>query len=320
MTSAGGACSQATTVAAAALGSRRRTASRAIVGLVAAGMLATSAAPAHAQRWRTLTASRQRQSIDTLRLRATFGAGTLSLGAAPQALLYDIEMRSDADELRPAERYDPATQTLRIGSASDNTRLFVLDPRRMQFDDDDASGRERPAELTLNLARGIPLDLDLALGAAQGTVDFSGLWVSRLKLATGASEATVTFGTPNPQPMHELRIEVGAAGLTVRKLGNARARRITVNTGAAGADLDLSGAWEGETQIDLHVVLGGVTLHVPRDVGIVSRVNTRLGGLDASGLTQRDGAYYSANYASAKRKLALEGSATLGGIEIDRME
>jgi len=48
------------------------------------------------QEWRTVTAQRQRQPVDTLHVRMLYGAGKLQLGAAPDSLLYDL--RESVDE------------------------------------------------------------------------------------------------------------------------------------------------------------------------------------------------------------------------------
>jgi hypothetical protein len=64
------------------------------------------------------------------------------------------------------------------------------------------------------------------------------------------------------------------------------------------------------------VALGGVTINVPRDVGVEARISRTLGSFDAPGLTERDGAFYSANWNQAKRKLILDGSATMGSIDL----
>jgi hypothetical protein len=274
---------------------------------------AIAATPASAQSWRTLRAQHQRRSSDTLHVRVAYGAGKLAVDTAPSGMLFDVRMRYDASQFRPEQRYDSTTRTLRVGADSATMRLFSLNPRHVRFSSGDVA---RASDLVLGLPRGVPLDLDLDFGAADARLDLSGLWVDRLRLESGASETTVTFGTPNPRPMRELRVETGLAGVTLRQLGNANARSIVVGTSIGGADLDFSGAWTGDVSLDLHVVLGGTTLRVPRDVGVVLRLAKRFGGLDAEGFTERGGAYYSANYEHAARHLSVDGGATLGGVEI----
>lgn len=288
-----------------------------LVAIVMA-LAATDAVAAHAQIWRTMTASRERGSADSLRVRVYFGAGTFNLAAATEPLLYDLDLRYDAGRVRPMHKYDASTGLLTIRSDSAIGHPFTLNMKRgglhLNAPGDDRNG----TDLTVGLARGVPLDLSLSLGACDATLDLSNLAVRRLQLESGASQTTVTFGTPNPVQMSSLEFDIGAAGLTVKSLGNAHASRVTVTAGVGGAELDLGGSWSGTMNLTVHAALGGITLHVPDDVGIEARVSKTLGSLDAPGLTSRDGAYYSSNWGTATRKVVIDATATLAGIEITR--
>jgi hypothetical protein len=290
--------------------------------LLGGAVLAAAIALAHptalaAQSWRTLTAGRQRQSADTLHLRLQYGAGKLTFGAAPEPLLYEMRLRYDANQFRPSHRYDSAAHTLTIGVDSTTARIFSLNPRGLHV-----SGPEpkHASDLTLGLARGVPLDLSLEVGAADVGIDLSELAVSSLHLETVASDSRLTFGTPNPARLQELTIVTAATDLTVRQLGNAHADLVRVTTRVGDVDLDLSGDWSGELKLDLHVMLAGATVHIPRDVGVEARVSKLLGDFDAAGLTARNGAFYSANWDHATRRLIINGDVTLADINLAWIE
>lgn len=281
-------------------------------------LAAANATVAHAQMWRTMTASRQRGSADSLHVRVYFGAGTFNLAAATDPLLYDVDLRYDAGRVRPMHKYDAAAGVLTIRSDSAIGHPFSLDMKRgglhLNAPGDDRNG----TDLTVGLARGVPLDLSLSLGACDATLDLSNLAVRRMQLESGASQTTVTFGTPNPVQMSLLELDIGAAGLTVKSLGNAHASKVAVTTGVGGAELDLGGSWSGTMNLTVRAALGGITVHVPADVGIEARVSKTLGSLDAPDLTARDGAYYSSNWGTATRKVVIDATATLAGLEITR--
>ena len=74
----------------------------------------------------------------------------------------------------------------------------------------------------------------------------------------------------------------------------------------------------GHHEPHVRAALGGITLHVPDDVGIEARVSKTLGSLDAPDLISRDGAYYSSNWGTAIRKVVIDATATLAGLEITR--
>jgi hypothetical protein len=279
-------------------------------GAAATALLA--AAPLPAQSWRTLTAKRQLQSVDTLHVHVQYGAGKLVLGAAPAALLYDLRLRYDADQFRPARAYDTATHTLTVGADSATVQRVAISPRGVHF----GRGPEDAGDLALGIARTVPVALMLELGATDAQIDLSDLRVSRLRMDVAATDTRLTFGTPNPVPLSELDIATAATDLTVRGLGNAHAERVRVTTRLGDTNLDLSGEWSGDLTLSLHTLLGGTTLHVPRDVGVQARVSKLLGDFTAPGMTERDGTFYSANWAQAKRRLVIEGDATLAGITV----
>jgi len=283
-----------------------------VTGAVLLGPLLSSPVAAQ-QEWRTVTAQRQRQPVDTLHVRMLYGAGKLQLGAAPDSLLYDLRERFDAVRTRETHRYDAATRTLTVGSDSAVTRMFSLRKRALHTSGDESG---QGSDLAVGLATGIPLDLDLELGATESTIDLSRLSVSRLELNVAASAASVTFGTVNPVEMRELDLRTAAAGVDVRQLGNARAQVVHVNTGVGSVTLDLSGDWTGRMTLDVHPVLGQVTIRVPADVGVESHLTKLIGNVDQAGFTRKDGVAYSANFSSAKRTIVLNGAATLASVAI----
>ncbi|HEX6536917.1 MAG TPA: LiaF domain-containing protein [Gemmatimonadaceae bacterium] len=291
----------------------------AVPAIAAAAILVMLAAPAlGAQSWRTLTARRQLVRADTLHVRVPYGAGTFAFGTAPAGLLYDLRIRYDAARFRPRRAWDGATHTLVVGADSATARKYSLDPRAVHLSGD--VGGEHASELNLRVAPGIPLDLALELGVAEANIDLTGLTLAKLRLESAATESKLTFGAPNPTPIPELEIRSSAAGLTVRQLGNARAALVRVTTTVGGTDLDLGGAWTGETTLNLHLVLGGATVRVPRDVGVQVRLSKVLGDFTAPGLTRRDGTWYSANWASARRRLTIDADVVMGGVEVVREE
>ena len=283
-----------------------------VAGAVLLGPLLSSPVAAQ-QEWRTVTAQRQRQPVDTLHVRMLYGAGKLQLGAAPDSLLYDLRERFDAVRTRETHRYDAATRTLTVGSDSAVTRMFSLRKRALHTSGDESG---QGSDLAVGLATGIPLDLDLELGATESTIDLSRLSVSRLELNVAASAASVTFGTVNPVEMRELDLRTAAAGVDVRQLGNARAQVVHVNTGVGSVTLDLSGDWTGRMTLDVHPVLGQVTIRVPADVGVESHLTKLIGNVDQAGFTRKDGVAYSANFSSAKRTIVVNGAATLASVAI----
>jgi hypothetical protein len=262
---------------------------------------------ADARSWRSLTASRPRDAADSLHVVLRYDAGTVTLGAAAAPLLYQASARFDASEQRISRSYNPVSSTLRIGLDSSAMRT--------SHRSSNASGNE--ARLDLGLAAGIPLDLDLDLGATRARLDLSALWVSALRVSSGATEADLTFGSANPKPMRDLFVDAGVGSMTIHQLGNAHAQRATVASTVGSVDLDLGGDWTGEMPLTMRIALATATLRVPRDVGIAMRLSKRIANIDSDGFTERDGVMYSTGYEQTKRHVTIDGSATLASINVD---
>jgi len=274
----------------------------ALVSLFALGGPATDA-----RSWRSLTASRPRGTADSLHVVLRYDAGTVTIGAAAPTLLYQTNARFDANQQRLSRSYNPVSHTFRVGLDSSTMQKPARHSNR---------SRSNEGRLDLGLATGIPLDLDLDLGTTRAHVDFSKLWVNALRVSSGATEADLTFGSPNPQPVRDLFIDAGVGSITIHQLGNARAQRATIASTVGSVDLDLGGEWSGDVPLTLRVALASATLRVPRDVGVAMRMSSRIAEVDSDGFTQRDGILYSAGYEQAKRHVLLDGSATLASVDI----
>jgi len=269
-------------------------------------LLAALAAPSllDAQSWRTLGTSRQLHDTSALQVRVQYGSGKISLAAAPPALLYDMRVRYDATRTAPIHAYAAASRTLQLGVQKQGMRI--------------PGDENEPAELRLGLGPAVPLDLSIELGATEADLDLSTLRLSRLKLRSHASDASVRFDAPNPLAMQALELDVGAASLTALRLANANTREIRVNAGLGNVDLDLGGEWTRDIDLAVDATLGSVTVHVPSDVGVRVEVRRTLAGFRHGSLTPRDGAFYSDNWDSAPRKLRIRSDVKLGRFEVDQ--
>ena len=287
-------------------------------GAILLASAAFAASTLAAQEWRTLEARRTRVTqgqADTLHVRLAYGAGKLTLRAAPEPLLYDLRMHYDANERRANYHYDGATHTLTVGGDSGVTDLFSLRRRH-----DGSKVTAERSSLVLGVASGAPVDLALEFSAAEAAIDLSELHLTHLRIETAASDSRIVFGTPNRSRIPTIELHATAAGLAVAQLGNAHADTVRATATMGHMDLDLSGEWTGEKVLDLRAVMGAVTVRVPRDIGVRVIGSRVLGGIDTPGFAERGGAYYSDNWESATRRLMLEGRAVMAGIEVIRTD
>jgi hypothetical protein len=260
--------------------------------------------PALGQRWRTLDASRQLREATPISVRVEYAAGKLDLKPSASHVLYRVNLRYDAERTEPLVRYDTAARSLAIG----------LRPH---------GGKRRhrnPNENTMvaELSRELPMDLALELGAAQGDLLLGGLRLRRLYLKGGAADLNLDFDQPNPERIGTFGLDVGAADVTVRRGGNARADAIHVNVGAGALDYDLTGEWTGDVDVSANIAVGNFTLRVPPDAGVQLSARTFLVSFAKAGLQKRGDAWYSPGYERAGRRVRVNLNAAIGEFELIR--
>ncbi|HVA56481.1 MAG TPA: hypothetical protein VNF92_01210 [Gemmatimonadaceae bacterium] len=276
--------------------------------LLPAAVLAVCApALAGAQSWQTVDVSRQLRDSNEMRVHVQYAAGRFTLRAATQPVLYAMHLRYDEDRTTPLYTFDAAAGRLDIGIKDVSMNWTA---RRTDADN--------KAQMTLALAPTVPIDLSMSLGATDADIDLGGLTLRGLNMESGAAAATVDFSSPNLAKIGTITIDVGAADLTARNLGNANAASLVVKGGVGSLDLGFGGNWTGDLDADVEVTLGKITLRVPRDVGVQLDMRRFLTSFDNDGLVKRDGAYYSDNWDTAKYHLRLHVQTALGGITLDR--
>lgn len=273
---------------------------------VVALLAVLAAAPAGAQSWRTMEVSRQLRDSAEQRVHVQYGAGRFELRPATSPVLYAMELRYDEENGEPVHRYDPERHALDIGVRHQSIHLG-------RHSDDRNGG-----DMRLALSRAVPMDLDVELGAADATLELGGLALRNLRLASGATDATVRFSAPNPTPLRALTIDVGAGSISAEDLANANTGDIRVKGGVGGVDLDFGGIWTQDVDLDVDVALGKVAVHVPSDVGVRVVIDRFLASFDHEGLTKRGDAWVSDNFDRAPHKLRMRVSTAFGGIRIDR--
>ena len=236
---------------------------------------------AASQAWRTLESTRQVRDSAEHHVRVHYGAGRFDVAATNAPVLYSMTLRYDEATTTPVHTYDAAQRMLNLGVQGESRRFSG-------YTNDQTKG-----ELRLSLSRTVPMDLELELGATKATMDLGGLNLLGVRLGSGASEAVLDFSAPNRAHMRSLDIDVGAASFEARNLGNTNAASVRVQGGVGSVELDFSGQWSQDMNVDVELTLGKVTLHVPRDVGVRVEVQKVFASFEQQGLQKRGDAYFS---------------------------
>ena len=256
--------------------------------------------------WRSVDLSRQLHDSLPKRIRVRYGAGTVDVRGAGESLLYAMHLRYDERRAVPVHRFDAEQQSVLLGLESRGPGLG-------------RSGGGRDAgELRLALPRTVPLDLDLEFGGTEATLELGGLTLQSLRLACGATDATLAFISPNRTRLRDLEVNVGAASFAGRQLANANAEQMRFQGGIGSVDLDFGGTWTRDLSVTTRLAVGKLTLRVPSDVGVRLEVRRVAAGFEQQGLVERDGAWYSDNWETAPHKLRILAETFFGQIDLRR--
>jgi hypothetical protein len=272
--------------------------------LLVACALALAAAPASAQHWRTLGASRQLRDTGAVAVHLEYDAGKLDLKSAAGPLLYQVALKYDAEHAEPVTHFDSTARSLTLGVRS----------RGVTF----GAGDKDAGALHAELSAKVPMDLTLDVGATEAEIQLGGLRISDFTLHGGASDITVDFASRNSERLRLMVIEVGAADAKVRHLANSGVERLQASVGVGHVDLDLSGALQHDVDLTANVGMGAMELHVAPDVGVRVNASTFLASFEKAGLEKRGDSWYTQNYDAAARKVNVTLRAVLGGFTLTR--
>lgn len=173
----------------------------------------------------------------------------------------------------------------------------------------------------IRLSKGIPVSLSIDIGACEAEIDLGGLQLTDLSMDVGATETEITFSEPNKSEMEELRFEAGASSVRATKLGNANFRLCTFEGGAGSFDLDFTGQYRGESEIELNVGMGSADITLPAGVpcriegadgGFLSSVDVHGGDLDRIS----DDVYESPDFDEATTRIILRVDMGVSSVDI----
>ena len=271
--------------------------------LAALGLLV--ATPLAAQQMRNYDYARPQAGERRLHAVIEFAAGRLDLRPATPGRLYALSLSYDADRFRPIGRYDAEAGQVTLGVEGIGGGGIRVDRKKAL-----------PQDALIELPTGVELTLDASIGAAESTLELGGLRLSALELRTGASRTTINFASRTTGACRTASVTSGAGELTINSASNSGCRSWRLEGGVGAVHLDLGGAWPADARLTLNMALGGVTLAVPRDLGVRVRMSGFLSGFDAKGFDKEGKTHTSSNYAAARRKLDVEVSSAMGGVTV----
>ena len=285
---------------------RRRSARRGTsLALGAAALVLLLPSCAAGQSWHAIDVARMARDSQPLAVKVRYGAGRFTLRGAESPYLYRMQLRYDDRRSKPVSRWDLASRTLTVG----------LEGGDMKW----SSGKRNEAgDMTLALARTVPMDLSLELGATESTLDLSGIRLRTVSIKSGASATKVRFDAVTASPVERIDVDAGAAAFQAIGLANSGVARMVVNGGLGLIELDFNGVFRRDVELDLTVAVGGAEITVPTDLGVRIFGEKTFGTFDFEGLTQVGNTWETPGFADAKHKLVVRAKTAVGALKLVR--
>jgi hypothetical protein len=264
---------------------------------------------AHAQTMRPFATFRQTHGETRLAVRLEYAAGNLRVTPGRAAELYRMELSYDEDRYVPVSDFDAQSGSVVLGLRPQGDGGVRV-----------VSRNQLSQVAGVSLSPSVDLALDLTLGAVDADVELGGLRVNSLGVKTGASRTVIRFSRPNATRCRRADISAGAAEVSVLGLGNSRCDEIEFDGGMGKVMLDFSGTWSSSAQVEVKMAMGGLTLRLPRRVGVRISMDKFLSSFEPAGLVRRGDAYQSPNYDRVQRHLDLALTTAVGGVSVEWVE
>ncbi|HUS14501.1 MAG TPA: toast rack family protein, partial [Chloroflexia bacterium] len=215
--------------------------------------------------------------VDATVVDLTMGAGMLSLQGGAEGLA-EGEIRYNVAEWKPTVTRDSKSLSITQGQ---NKNSFSL-----------PGGSNLVNDWSLKLGSS-PMALTIDAGAYQGTLALGGLPLRSLTIHDGAGDSTVSFDSPNPEPMDTLTYQTGASKVSLQGLANANAQTINFTGGAGDYELDFSGKLERDVTVEVQVGVSSLRLVVPVGSATVVNISGGLKDVKTTGTWAHTGDSYS---------------------------
>jgi hypothetical protein len=279
------------------------------LGLLVLAM-ALGATTAQAQSMRPFATFRQLHGETRLGAKLEYAAGSLRITPGKSSELYRMDLSYDDGRFLPLSDFDASRGSVLLGlRATGDAGVRVVSRNQLQ------------QVAAVSFSPRVDLALDLTLGAAEADVELGGLSVSSLEVKTGASRSVIRFSKPNLTRCEHAGFSAGAAELLVSGLGNSRCGNIVFEGGVGKVTLDFSGTWSSNARVQVQMAMGELTLRLPRKVGVRIGMDRFLSSFAPAGLVARgQNQFVSPNYDRAERKLDLDLSTAMGGVNIEWVE
>jgi hypothetical protein len=253
----------------------------------------------------TMDQSRPLGNETSLQANVRLDTGALEISGESAQKLYSLNLEYDKAGYQPDINYTPGSEGRLSLKLEGNHQAGIRNMRQNN-------------RLRLSLTDALPLNLQINTGVGDARLALSRLRLTNLDLEAGVGGARLSAYDPNPTVCDQVRLRNGVGSLDAVGLGNLNFRRFEFEGGVGGATLDFSGVWKQDAEVHIQVGVGGVTMRVPREVGVkVTAEKHFLSGLQLDGFHKESGdEHYSDKYNEKKIRISVIVTTGIGGFRI----
>ena len=279
------------------------------------------------QRMATFSREVPLEDQENLYAKLVLGGGKIWLTKSSHGELLSVEVEYNREDNKPVfefrdDRFDgEAMLFFSITSRDRDYHNFEF------FDEDDFFDEDHNIHLgfsslkktswDLKFTDEIPIEFEIAVGAAKANLDFTGMKISDLNIETGASRMFVNFNEPNPIEMDEFNLELGLAKFKGKNLLNANFNELNIEAGVGTVTLELTGEINRRVYVNMELGIGSTTIILPSNAGIkLYMEKTFLTRVEMDDLLEvTDDVYESENWGDTEGELIIEIDAAIGLVE-----
>jgi len=278
------------------------------------------------QRMATFSREERLENQESLYAKLVLGGGKIWLTKSSHDELLSVEVEYNRKDNKPVFDFkeDEDGEALLYFSitSKDHSYDFYDAFDDVDFFDEDHNislgiSSIRKTSWDLKFTDEIPIEFEIAVGAAKANLDFSGMKISNLNIEAGASRMFINFDEPNPIKMDEMNLELGLAKFKGKNLLNANFDELNVEVGLGSSTLDLTGEIDRRVYVNMELGLGSTTIILPSNAGVRIHIESSFfTSVDIEELIEvRDGIYESDNWGETEGELIIDVEAAFGLIE-----
>lgn len=184
----------------------------------------------------------------------------------------------------------PAGEPLRVQADYDAARyeleeIYDEGDRRYEIRFDARHGwasligsSENSNHVRVIVPRGYPLTIEGKIAMGESHVELGGLSLAETNLDFGMGDHSLSFSEPTTAPLERLEVDGSMGELTIDDVGNASPRLLRFGHSMGDLDVDLSGPWRNDAEIEVRCGMGQCRVRTPDGVAVaIERASIGLG-------------------------------------------